>query len=326
MQNSKEALTLINNSKKILLHLHVKPDNDSIGSSLAMYHALTSIGKDVTVIKGDSDLPESFSFIPGYKNIVHKNYFEININDFDLFIIQDSSSPNQISRVHQIDFPPHLKTLMIDHHPSNTAFGSLNIIDPSYSAVCELLFDLFTDWNIQISKDIAVCLFVGIYGDTGGFRYSSTSTRTMKIVASLTEIYPDFISLVNQIENNLSKKEIYFERLALQSLETFFNDSVAVCNISYDDIQKLNIKSEDVDNNKIASLLIKAKGWEVGVMMIERKVNEIGVSLRSRGVVDVSKIAVKFGGGGHKPAAGLTLKMSMEEAKKVLLDAIKENM
>ncbi len=325
MQNSKEAQDLIHKSKKILLHLHVKPDLDSIGSSLAMYRALTSIGKDVTVIKGDSELPESFSFIPGYNNIVHKNYFEIDINEFDLFIIQDSASLGQISRVKEVSFPPHLKTLVIDHHKSNTNFGTLNIIDSSFSAVSELLFVLFKEWDIQISKDIATCLFVGIYGDTGGFIYESTSTRTMNIVAELTNIYPEFTKLINKIEYNLSKKEIYFERLALQHLETHLDDSVALCAVSYDDIQKLHIKREEVDNNKIASKLVKAKGWEVGITMIEREPNQIGVSLRSRGAIDVSKTAVKLGGGGHKLAAGLTLKMTMDEAKNVLIQTLSEN-
>jgi phosphoesterase RecJ-like protein len=320
----KEAFELIQNSKKILLHLHVKPDKDSVGSSLAMYHALTSIGKDVVVIKGDSELPESFSFIPGYEQIVKKTYFEIDVNEFDLFIIQDSSTEHQISRMGEVVFPPHLQTLVVDHHASNVGFGTLNIIDPTYSAVCEMLYDLFIDWNITITKNIAACLFVGIYGDTGGFIYASTSPRTMNIVAKIVEIYPEFINLVREMEYNLSKQEIYFEALALRSLQTFHNDSVAVCSVSYEDIQKLNIKREDVDNNKVASLLVKAKGWEVGIMMIEREPNQIGVSLRSRGTFDVSKVAVNLGGGGHKPAAGLTLKMNMEEAKKVLLKSINE--
>jgi phosphoesterase RecJ-like protein len=291
-----------------------------------MYHALTSIGKDVMVIKGDSDLPESFSFIPGYRNIVLKNYFEIDVNEFDLFIIQDSASLGQISRIKEVSFPTHLKTLVIDHHKSNTSFGTLNIIDPSFSAVSELLFVLFKEWNFEISKDTAACLFLGIYGDTGGFLYESTSTRTMNIVAELANIYPEFTKLINEVEYNHSKKEIYFERLALEHLETFLSDSIALCTVSYDEIQKLNIKKEEVDNNKIASNLVRAKGWEVGITMIEREPNQIGISLRSRGTVDVSKTAVKLGGGGHTLAAGINLNMSMEEAKKVLIQTLSENM
>jgi bifunctional oligoribonuclease and PAP phosphatase NrnA len=324
INNSKEAFELIQNSEKILLHLHVKPDKDSIGSALATYHALRSIGKDVTVIKGDSELPKSFSFIPGYNDIVLKNYFEIDLDDFDLFIIQDSGSKELISQKGEVVFPSNLKTLVIDHHSSNIGYADINIIEPSYSAVSELLFELFTEWNIKVDTNIAACLFVGIYGDTGGFIYASTTIRTMKTVAQLTEIYPEFLDLIHEMEYNLSKEEIIFEGIALSSIETYFNDEVAISTIPYQVVQKLNIKREDLDNNKVASHLVKAKEWEIGITMIEKEPNVIGISFRSRGIKDVSKIALKVGGGGHKAAAGATMKMSLDDARKKVLEAIKE--
>jgi phosphoesterase RecJ-like protein len=102
MKNSKEAFDFIKESDSILLHLHPKPDPDSIGSALATYHALRSIGKKVTIMAGDTPLPEVFSFLPGFDDIVHKNYFEIDLNDFDLFIILDSGSKQMVSRKEEI--------------------------------------------------------------------------------------------------------------------------------------------------------------------------------------------------------------------------------
>ncbi len=321
--NAVGAFEAIKKAKRILLHLHVKPDQDSIGSALAMHHILKSIGKDVVVIKGDSDLPKRFSFLPGYENIVHKNYFEINLNEFDLFIIQDSGSKELISQKGDISFPSHLKTLIIDHHSSNIGFGDINIIDPSYSAVSELLYDIFTEWDIKITEDTAACLYVGIYGDTGGFKYASTSVRTMKVISALVEIYPNFLNLIRELDYNLSKEQVLFQGLALNSIETHFNDSVAISIISYDAMQKLNIRREDIDSNTVASNLIMVKNWEIGITMIEREPDQVGISLRSRGKYDVSKVALELGGGGHKPAAGATLRMPLDEAKGKLLDVIK---
>jgi len=148
-------MDLITNSQRVLLHLHPKPDPDSIGSALATYHALRSIGKEVTVIKGDSELSLLFSFLPGYDVIVKKNFFEISLNDFDLFIIQDSGSLEMVSREGEIKFPSHLRTLVIDHHVTNTKFAEINLVDASYAATSEYLFDHIGN-NIVASTLITV--------------------------------------------------------------------------------------------------------------------------------------------------------------------------
>jgi bifunctional oligoribonuclease and PAP phosphatase NrnA len=103
-----QILEEIKKSDNILLHLHPRPDGDSIGSALAMHHVLKSLGKKTTVIKGDSPLQKNLSFLSGYDEILEKNYFEIDINDFDLFIILDAASPEMISKIKPVIFPPNL--------------------------------------------------------------------------------------------------------------------------------------------------------------------------------------------------------------------------
>jgi len=315
------AYELICSSHSILLHLHPKPDLDSLGSALATFHALSSIGKKVTIIQGDSVLPEAFSFMPGYEHVVRKNFFEINLTDFDLFIIQDASSKEMISRKGEVVFPPHLKTIVIDHHKTNTRYGDINLVDTTYAATCEYLFDIFTEWGIVITKDIAQCLFAGIFTDTGGFKYSSTTIRTLKIITALAEIYPDFPKIINSIENNNSKSNIYFNVLALSSIETYFNDTVAISSVSFEAQQLKQITREDSNNNTIANTLITVKQWGIGVTLIEKAPNEVSVSLRSK-EKDISFVSQKLGGGGHAMAAGTVLKMSLEEAKKKVIEAL----
>jgi phosphoesterase RecJ-like protein len=316
-----KAFEQIKASERILLHLHPKPDLDSIGSALATYHALKSLGKKVVVIKGDSVLPESFSVLPGYENIVHQNYFETKIDDFDLGIFQDSGSKQMISRKGEVVFPSHLKTIVIDHHKTNEKYGNVNIVDASYASTTELLYDLFKEWGIEITKDIAINLYVGMYSDTGGFKYSSTTPRTFKTASAVVEIYPDFPKVISKIENSNAKGKIYFDALALSSVETFFNDSVAISCVSFEDQQKKGVVREDSDNNYIANMLIGVKEWQVAVTLIEKSPSEISISFRSKGP-DVSISAQKIGGGGHALAAGATLLMSLQQAKEKVLESL----
>ncbi|MFA6297056.1 MAG: bifunctional oligoribonuclease/PAP phosphatase NrnA [Candidatus Paceibacterota bacterium] len=313
---------LIKETKSVLLHLHVKPDPDSIGSALAMYHALLGLGKKVTVIKGDSSLPEIFSFLPGFKDIVLKNYFEIDVGEFDLFIVQDSGSKDMISRKGEVIFPDHLKTIVIDHHKTNTKFGDVNFVDASYSSTAEYLYDLFKEWGIEITKDIAQCLYIGIYGDTGGFRYSTTTTRTMSVIAELTRIYPDFPKLIEVLEYNNSKEKIYFDAIALGLIETFFDGRVALSCIPFKTMEEKGITREMSDNNIVAGTLLTVKDWEVTGTLIEKAPGEISISFRSKNNKDVSEVAVALGGGGHKFASGTNLWCSLEEAKNKVLETL----
>lgn len=320
----KEAFDLIQASGRILIHLHPKPDPDSIGSALATYHALKGLGKEVTVIQGDTALPSVFSFLPGFDAIVRKSYFDIDLSQFDLFIIQDSGSKEMISRKGEVEFPSNLKTIVIDHHKTNTKYADINLVDATYAATAEFLYDLFVGWGIQITKDIAACLYVGIYGDTGGFKYSYTTPRTMEIVATLCKIYPDFSKLIDMLDNSHPKEKIFFDRMALNAVEVHCDGVLALSAISYDQLQKEHISREDTDNNVVASTLLTVKDWKVGAVLIEKEPDEIGISLRSKGDIDVSKVAVILGGGGHKNAAGARLVMPLEEAKAKVIAALGE--
>jgi len=322
MNKAREFMDLITNSQRVLLHLHPKPDPDSIGSALATYHALRSIGKEVTVIKGDSELSLLFSFLPGYDVIVKKNFFEISLNDFDLFIIQDSGSLEMVSREGEIKFPSHLRTLVIDNHVTNTKFAEINLVDASYAATSEYLFDLFEEWGIVVDESIAQCLYVGIYGDTGGFRYSNTTPHTMAIITRLVEIYPQFPKLIQALEYNNPPEKIYFDALALTNIETFLDNSLAISSVSYSQLQEKGITADHIGNNIVASTLITVVPWKIGISLIEKFPNQVAVSFRSKNEIDVSLFAKALGGGGHKSAAGAYLNCSLEEAKQKVLSVI----
>lgn len=209
--------SVIENSKNVLLHCHPSPDPDSVGSTLAMKFALEQIGKKVTLIKGDSNIPRAFLF-PGIETIVKKNFFEIDLKEFDLFIILDSGSKEMISNKGEIVFPENLNTLVIDHHSSNKGFGKINHIDSSYSSCCELIYQILKYLGINITHDIALNLFMGIYTDTGGFRYGKNGDKTLRVASDLASIAPDYQKTISIMENSNTKESLVFEALAMSSI------------------------------------------------------------------------------------------------------------
>ncbi|MDD3998955.1 MAG: bifunctional oligoribonuclease/PAP phosphatase NrnA [Candidatus Shapirobacteria bacterium] len=315
----------IDKSKHILLHLHPGPDADSIGSALAFYHYLTSLNKKVTLISGDSNVSPGLATLPGADQILPQNFFDVNLADFDLFIILDSSEKRQISKLKEVIFPPHLHTIVIDHHASNTGYGDFNLIEKNSPATCQVVYKLFKALNIKISKEIAICLFTGIFGDTGGFKYSSTSAETFSICAQLTKIAPDFSKTLFNLENNDRPDRPKLLGLHLSHIETFFNGQIALSALPSSLLKKNNINPDDSVNAEISNTLKSVVGWNIGISMIEAGKNNVKVSFRTRdpNVFDVSKIATATGyGGGHKAAAGASLPMSLSKAKQLLLETI----
>ena len=322
----KKIWTEIKKAKNILLTLHPSPDGDSIGSNLALYHALTKMGKKVTLLGGDSTFPNNFSKLPGAKNIIAKNFFQINPNDYDLFIIADISDEKRISKQGDMSIPKTLKTIVIDHHLSNTTkFANINLIDASSPATCQLLYWLLEFGKIKITKEIAACLFVGIYTDTGGFKYFNTNYKTFLIASELTKIYPNFNKLIFDLENSDQPDRLKFLSLMLGSINTYLSEKVAIASIEFDTIKKNNISSDVVNGSDIANIIKSVIGWEIGISLIELQPNLVKVSFRTRDSqkYDLTKISVALGGGGHKTAAGATLNnMSLSQAKELLIEKL----
>lgn len=328
-------------TQSILMHCHPSPDPDSLGSVLATKYALESIGKKVTVIAGDSKIPDAFMHFPGAKEILAQNYLETDLVQFDTFLILDSGSPNMISRQLSLaDFPPkanpELKTIVIDHHASNTGYGNINLVALQYMSTTEILFDLFQEWDITLSKEIATNLYVGLFTDSGGFRYERITDHSFYMAGKLYECTPDIIKVVNVLENSASKGAIDFLGLALSQKKVFGSNfvgnenkkekgSFVVSYISFDDIKRLGLTSDDWSGSPANVLLRSVIGWNVIALLIEEAPGEVKVSLRSRDAkeFDVSKVAVALGGGGHKAAAGGRVKKPIAEAVEIVVSTIK---
>lgn len=319
------ALDLVKSLNNILIHLHPSPDGDSIGSALAMKQALMQLGKEATVISGDSHPPKLFSMLPGFEAIKDQTFLDTDLSKFDLFIAMDTSNTDQVTKKGEVRFPDRLKVLVIDHHKSNTNYGTINIVDPSSPANCQLLFEIFEKWGIEMTPEIAICLLVGIYTDSR-FRYEGTTDKTFDISAKLTKIYPGFHKVFFELENNQTPERIYLLGIALSNIEHYFDDKVAIAVVTQSQLKEKNIAKEDIENNEISNVLRSVTGWEVDISLIETESDIFNASFRTRNAdtYDVSKIAVALGGGGHKAAAGARIEGPLEEAKQKLLETLKQ--
>lgn len=316
----------IKTSQKILLHCHISPDGDSIGSTLAMYHALKGMGKDVTAIWGDTGPVQQFSFLPGFAEIVNKHFFEPDLNEFDLFIIQDSGSIDRISMKGEIVFPATMKTIVIDHHISNTKYGQINLVPEKFPSTAAILYQLFVLWNVPITKEMAIAMMIGTYTDTGGFRFREMTPSVFEMMAHLYRIEPRYPFYIEEFEKDIEFGRLAYLGLAYSSIEMHCGNKVAMSVVAHDTLEARGIPEVCTQKQPVPNMLKSIRGAVIGIECVEGQPGNIKFSFRTRDPekYDVSKLATMLGGGGHKAASGVLLQMPLEDAKKKVLDAVGE--
>ena len=298
-EKSVTILKEIKKAKKILVNCHRGPDSDSVGSALALSRVLTSMDKEVSVIC-PSDIPGDLKFLDNADSIKRVNFSTFDFSDYDLFFVIDSSTYSMVTGLKDGD-APSINTIVIDHHISNEKFGKINLIDVKMTSTGELLFKIFEDWGITLSKEIAECLLTGIIGDTGSFQYQNVGEGTLRIAASLMDAGADKDKIIYNIYRNIDFKEIkmwgkFIENMKIE--DSFVWSAISLS--TYKDFGEYPYAKEDVANLFFPIV----KGTDFGIVMVETNDQVLSVSFRSRSGFDVSKIAEEVGGGGHKAAAG----------------------
>ena len=310
----KEAATRIKAADKILITSHVQPDGDAIGSTLAVMQMLRTLGKTAQVFIDDT-VRKNLHALPHFEEIRRPKDGEH--FDADLMLILDTSL-DRIGSVRKLTDAPIVN---VDHHVTNNGEGVALYVEPKAAATCEIVLKLAGELDAPITPEIATCLYTGLVTDTGFFQFSNTRAETLAVASELIRcgVSPNFIS--EELEKR-SAAEVYGMRDALNSLKFFHDGKVVGMTLDLSSMKKLDSTGGDSTEGFI-DLIRVIDGVDVAFLISERAPNFCRVSMRSKGV-DVSKIAAKLGGGGHIRAAGCTLKTTLAEAERILVEAIGE--
>jgi len=307
----------INASENIAILPHVSADGDALGSSFALALALSGIGKRVSVLL-EEDIPYIYSFLPG--SSLAEVYIEMT-RHYDTVMAIDCGDMSRLGSRKEV-FDCAKMTDNIDHHPTNTAFAIHNYLDTASSATGEIIFRLLEILGQKAGIDIATCLYVAIATDTGCFRYSNTTPLTHMIAAELIKLGVNVADVSQKVFETTSYEKVKLTAEAIHTLELFEDGKIAVMAMSNELIKKTGAREEDCDG--IINTARNIRGVEVAAMLRQGDQGDIKVNLRSNYLVDVSAIASKYSGGGHKKAAGYTIKGTLEKVKKNLLKDIRE--
>ncbi len=319
-----EAIKEMKKGRRFLVVSHVSPEGDAIGSLLGMALALRSIGKEAVAYLEDP-VPEMFHFLPGADTIVHSLDGK---GPFDVTFAVDCGQKERLGKGFVALKSPG-KIINMDHHATNDRFGEINVIEPEASAAGELVYDFCVAAGIKFTREMAVNLYVAIHTDTGSFRYSSSTPSAFMKAGELVKAGADPWDVSCRVYENFPARKYKLLAMVLSTLDVtgLGNDgrgTIASLVVTLDMFKKSGAETELSDG--FVNYARGIEGVEAGVLFRECGVDEYKVSLRSKGAVNVAAIASSFNGGGHKNAAGFTMKGSLEEIRAKVLSALRSAM
>ena len=290
---------------QIIITSHIHPDGDAIGSCLALYHVLKSMGKEVQVVI-DDHVPEIFDILPGFGEIQR---YEGQQLEADLVVLLDAR-PGREGRVCQAVSAP---VLNIDHHASNDMSADYIYVESEASATAEILYGIFREWGVALSEEIASCLYLGIATDTGFFAFPNTRSETLEICANLMRVGARPASLAAAV----SRKSFHeVEELArgLGTMELFAGGKVVGIFLD-ESFRDLELTDALIDMVRFID------GIDLAVLLKAEDDKSCRGRMRSE-MLDVSLLAQRLGGGGHREAAGATIMAGFDEARHILKEEI----
>lgn len=297
---------------------HIRPDGDCVGSCLATYNYVKQTYPQIDVTLYLEEIPNKFKFLAGADEIVHSIEEE---KEYDLFIAQDCGDAARLGSAAAL-FAKAKKTVCIDHHISNDSFADVNHIFPDASSTSELVFGLIGEENL--TKEIAECIYLGIVHDTGVFQYSCTSSKTMEIAGKLMEQGIDYTKIIDDTFYTKTFEQNQILGKALLSGRRFADGRIIASVVTAEDMETYHVLPKHLDG--IVNQLRITRGVEAAVFLYESEDGTYKVSTRSNGQIDVAALAMKFGGGGHRQAAGFSMKGKPWEIISVIVSEIEKQL
>lgn len=297
--------TLLQGISTVAIMGHRRPDGDCVGSCLGLYNYLKEQYPGLQTVLYLERPADKFNYLQNFEAIVSDDQED---REFDLCICLDSSDKDRFG-----SFDKYLDTakssLCIDHHITNTGYAGTNVIETGSSSTCEVLYGLLDE--TKISKAVAECIYTGIAHDTGVFKYSNTSSKTMNIAGKLMDMGVNFSRIIDESFYKKTYVQNQIMGRALLESVTILDGRCIFGVVREKDMIFYGASSKDMDG--IIDQLRIIEGIECAIFLYETGNQEYKVSLRSNDVVDVSSIATYFGGGGHVKAAGCTMSGSIHD-------------
>lgn len=316
MTTDQQILELLNKPGKAILSLHRRPDGDSLGSNLALYNVLKAKGHDVTITSLDN-VPDFLMFLDNTDQVKVQPPSQVRWHDYEIFWALDMAAQDMMGDV--ISFPKELTIVNIDHHKTNTNWGTINHVKPNAVSCASVLYEMFKQQNIEFGKDTAFALLVGLLTDTGFFKYINEGAP-LTMAADLLDTYKlDYQSIIFNIMSQLNIEDIVFMGEALSHMKIDVEKKAAILPIPF--TSEVNYEIIADKTHLLTSYLQSINGTEFGILIIEKTKGQFRIQFRSRNRdYDVSALAQKFNGGGHKNAAGASVEAeNIDEAIKKIL-------
>jgi phosphoesterase RecJ-like protein len=304
----------------VALACHVNPDADALGSMLGLSAFLRARGVQTVCSFGNDpfERPAWVASLPGSEALVEPRRFP---KEPEVFVTLDCASLDRLGQL--VPVASRAPTVIwIDHHVSNEGLGTIPVIDPTASSTAEIVYRLMKRMGGEIPTEAAACLYAGIVTDTGRFQYESTSPETLRLAAELRTHPFDHAKLAEALFADASLGSLRVMAIALQRLELDVEAGLVWTYLTQADLQSAGVGVGETD--ELIDVVRTAREADVAAVLKQQRDGRFKVSARSRGGADLAKVAARFGGGGHRLAAGYTSKVGLEETARDLAQALRE--
>lgn len=307
-------IKFIGEGERFTLLTHISPDGDTLGSALAVYALLKKLGKTVEVVCSNP-VPKIYSFLPNSDKVLlpetavgYENVISIDCADIPRF-----------GRAVRL-FDESERTAAIDHHVTNPCFAGENLIVSNASAAAEIIHELYKRMDMPIDDDAQICIYTGIVTDTGNLSYSNTTPNAMRIIADFLEQGLDITDLNRKIYRTVPYNKTRVQGFVMSGIQLEHDGEIGIGILTRAQLKRFNATNEDCEG--IVDCVRDIDCVKVGVFIREGADGTFKVSLRSKDIGDVGKIANNFGGGGHERAAGYTASKPLSTVIADVIDAI----
>jgi phosphoesterase RecJ-like protein len=312
---AEQISVVLSGSRRILVASHIDPDGDAIGTQLAFAAYLQDLGKEVFLVR-QGEIPHKYQFLSGVDRIPHFSEYENSPPDIDTALILECPNVERIGRASRL-LKPGISIVNIDHHLDNSDFGAVNWIDTRASSVGEMAYEYFRAVDFSISKTIAEQLYTAIMTDTGRFRFSSTTPRTMEIAGELIEVGVEPQKITDLVYFDVQSSTIKLVGKVLNSIEFLFDGRICILTQTRRMLEEAGADSSEAEG--LVDYTLHSSGVIGGALLKENDGKRTRVSFRSKDGINVAELAARYGGGGHFNASGCTIPMALEDAREEVI-------